>query len=316
MVLLVAALGAAPGPPAAAQQTPATGVVHGRVVDRSGQVVDGARVVVDLVGSADSRYETITNDDGQYRQDGLATGQYTVTAEKDSLGGDVFRVVVRPGRAVEVNFELEPGRRVATWLEELEGREMLTKLFAEGVAANRAGNYQQALDRFQAALELMPICVDCHFNVGVAYGRLADFANAEAAFKRAVEIRPDYAAAYYGLADLYLRQQRPADAAAARGEANRIALQALAAGRVRAEETLRQGISFFEAGSFFDAQRRFEEALRQDANLVDARYWLAMAHLRQDSAEAAAREFGIYLQLASDGQFAERAREELQKLSR
>ena len=90
----------------------------------------------------------------------------------------------------------------------------------------------------------MPACVDCYFNIGVSYGRLDNFSEAEAAFREALRIRSDYAAAYYGLVDIYTRQSRTAAAAVARGEANRIAISSLAAGRARAQDTLNRGIAF------------------------------------------------------------------------
>lgn len=295
-------------------QTPATGVVKGRVIDPAGQRVGGARVVLDLVGSSGSTREITTNADGEYLQANLQSGQYTVTAEKAELAGEVFRVLVRPGRTVEVNFLLEPGRRVATWRQELEGRERLTSLFADGVTANRAGDYDTAIEKFADALKLLPTCVDCHFNLGIAYGRINDFANAEAAFKKAIEIKPDYATAYYGLADIYTRQKRPQEAAAARGQANRIALQALAANRGRADESVKQGIALLEAGNAVDARRRFEEALRHDSNFIDAHYWLGTVHLRSGDSTLARRELNLYLQLDPNGRYAQQARAELQKL--
>lgn len=299
-------------PPSA--QTPATGVVKGRVIDPTGQGVGGARVVVDLVGSTGSTHEITTNADGEYLQAALQSGQYTVTAEKAELAGEVFRILVRSGRTVEVNFLLEPGRRVATWLRELEGRERLTSLFADGVTANRAGDYDTAIERFSEALKLLPTCVDCHFNLGIAYGRINDFANAEAAFKKALEIKPDYATAYYGLADVYTRQKRPQEAAAARTEANRIALQGLAANRMRADEAVKQGMALLDAGNVADARRRFDEALKHDSNFVEGHYWLGLAHLRSSEPDLARHELNLYVQLDPNGRYAQQARTELQKL--
>ena len=191
------------------------GAVRGLIVDELGRPIAEATVVVNSFGAAETT-ETQTTSDGQYTYTGMAAGLYTITATKDELGGEVFRIRVRDGHTVSVNFELAPGRRVASYLVEAGEREALSRTFAAGIEASRSGNYDVAVDAFQSALDLSPTCLECHYNLAIAYTELGRFADAEEEFRSVLRLREDYAAAYYGLSSIYTRQGRTAEAADAR----------------------------------------------------------------------------------------------------
>ena len=288
-----------------------TGTIRGIVADRNRQPVPGATVSLEALATGSALYETSTDGSGHFEQTGLAPGQYSATADKDVIGGQVFRVLVHPGGSVDVRFVLEPGRTPATWLRAAWSSEARVAAFEAGVRASRAGNLEDAIAQFQAVLRLMPACVDCHFNIGVSYGQLDRFEEAEGAFRDALRIRSDYAAAYYGLADIYGRQYRTEEAAAARGEANRIAVSALAADRARAQDTLDRGIAFLNSDNVEDAVRQFREALETDATLVEPYYWLGLAYEATGDLDAAARALSRYLSAAPDGVHGDEARHRL-----
>ncbi len=292
-----------------------TGTVRGIVTDRNGQPVPGATVSLEAL-AAGERLETSTDDTGHFQHTGLTPGQYSATADKDVIGGQVFRVLVHPGGSVDIRFVLEPGRTPAPWLRVRPGSQARAAAFEAGVRASRAGDFEDAIAQFEAVLQLMPTCVTCHFNIGVSYGRLDRFEDAEAAFRDAVRIRPDYAAAYYGLADIYSRQHRTEEAAASRGEANRIAVSSLAAGRARAQTTLNRGIAFWRSDNVPDAVREFREALETDVTLVEAYYWLGLAYEAGGDPDAATQAFVRYLGAAPTGMHADEARRRLAAIDR
>lgn len=292
------------------------GTVRGQVVDLQGRAVDGAMVVFDFQGAGVERVDVTTNSDGEFSQRDLSDGHYTVTAQKQDVGRQSFRLRVRPGQTVEVNFLLQPRAGPALWRDDLPGREALTEVFEEGVAANRAGDFEQAITKFEEVLGSTPACIDCHYNIGIAYTRMEDYAAAAAAFKKVLDIRPDFAAGYYALADVYNRQERFDEAATARSEANRIAVEALAAGRERTQNTLNQGIIFWNAGNVADAKRRFEEAAKLDPTHADVHYWLGMANTTEGNRAEAARSLRRYLDLAPDGQYADSAADTLKQIGR
>ena len=285
-----------------------TGTIQGTVIDQDGYRVETALVVVSRLGGGTDRHEAETGDDGGYRQEKLVAGLYAVTANKGELSGETFRVRVRNGSTVRVNFRLQPGRRVSTWLTDLSEREALSSLFAAGVEASRSRDFEDAIDLFQQTLALSPSCIECSFNLAVAYGEVGQLSSAENFFKRVLEISPTYTAAYYGLSNIYRQQGRRDEAIKVRGEANRLALERLAVGRAQAADAVERGRTFLDAGNIVDAQRRFREALDKDNNYAAAHYWLGISLLQSNVRDRAARAFNRYLQLESDGEFADQAR--------
>lgn len=293
-----------------------TGAVRGRVTTGDGRPVAGAAVTLVSLESQETGVETVTDADGRFREVDLAPGQYSVTAGKAELGDQIFRVLVHPAGSVDVRFVLEAGRTAAPWLRALRDDQTAAAAFAAGVRANREGSYEDAIAQFEVVLEVTPSCVDCHFNIGVSHSRLNRYADAEAAYRRAIAIRSDYAPAHYGLADIFTRQNRPEAAAAARGEANRIAVRRLAAGRAAARETLGRGIATWNSGDVSEALRLFREASETDPALADPHYWLGLAYEASGEAASARRAFARYVGAAPDGEHAGAARERLRALRR
>ena len=150
----------------------------------------------------------------------------------------------------------------------------------------------------------------------MSYSRLNRYDDAEDAYRQALAIRADYAPAHYGLADVYTSQNRPEEAAAARGEANRIAVRRLAAGRAAARETVTQGIAVWDSGNVGEALRLFREASETDPALPDPHYWLGLAYEASGEPASARRSFARYVGAAPNGEHAAVARERLRALRR
>ena len=301
------------GPAARAQST---GSIHGRVTTGDGQPVAGATVTLMSLESEESAIETVTDATGRFREVELAPGQYSISAGKTELGDQIFRVLVHPAGSVDVRFVLEAGRTAAPWLRALRDDQTAAAAFAAGVRANRNGNYDDAIAQFEIVLQVTPTCIDCYFNIGVSHSRLNRYADAETAYREALAIRSDYAPAHYGLADIFTRQDRPEAAAAARGEANRIAVRQLAAGRAWARDTLTRGIGRWNSGNVGVALRLFREATETDPTLADAHYWLGLAYEASGDPAGARRSFARYLGNAPNGEHAGVARERIAALGR
>ena len=290
------------------------GTVRGIVANDSGQPIAGASVELVALGSNFVSHETATDDRGRFEHAGLPPGHYSVTAERDDLGGQIYRVLVQPGGVVDVRFVLEAGRTAAPWLRTSHDDRSAAAAFDAGVRANRAGEFETAILQFRAALQIMPSCVDCHFNIGVSNTRLNRFDDAEAAYRAALTIRADHAASYYGLADIFSRQGRTEEAAAARGEANRIAVRTLETGRAQARDRLRRAQAFLTAGHVDDAVGQLDAALVADPTLVEAYYWLGLAHEAAGDLTAARRSLSRYIEATPTGEHAGDARRRIDAL--
>ena len=282
----------------AAAQT--TGMIKGLVRDEKGQPVEGAKVSIEFTEGLNRKQETKTNKKGEFVQIGLMSGNYKVTAEKEGVGSQSFDARVRIGQATEVNFVLS-GKNAAPSKEDLAKGAELKKTFEEGVAASRAGNYDEAVAKFNHGVELNANCADCYYNIGFAYSQKKEYDKAEAAYKKAVEVKPDYAEAYNGLANIYNAQRKFDEAAAASSKAAELGGAAGAAGGGNANALYNQGVILWNAGKIPEAKKQFEAALKVDPNHAESHYQLGMSLVNEGNLAGAATEFETYLKLAPDG---------------
>lgn len=290
------------------------GMLRGRVVDEQRQPVAGALVAIRPLAGDGETATVETAADGTYARGSIAAGLYAVTAGKDDLRGDMYRIRIRSGRTVQVNVQLAAGRRDAAWIAELGDREAASRAFAAGLQASRANDHAGAIEEFMRAIARTPDCAACHYNLAIAHTELDQLDGAETAFRQVLELTPDYSAAYYGLASVYTRQGRAADAQAARNEATRLARERLAERQRLLEEALQQSVARLDAGDAAGAAADLETLLRRDSSFAPIYYWHGVALLRAGAAERAAGQFRRYLQLDSAGEHAAQARAALADL--
>jgi tetratricopeptide (TPR) repeat protein len=293
--------------PAFAQST---GLVKGKVVDAQEKVVEGATVTIEYTDGVSRKYEVRTNKKGEYIQIGLQPGNYRITAQKEKVGVQAFDVRVRLGSTSEVNFTLTPQGAAPMSKEEAAQLEAFKKVFDAGIAANNAGNYDEAIARFNEAVAMRPDCFACQYNLGSAYARKQEYEKSEAAFKKAIELKPDQPDGYNALAELYNAQKRFDDAAKMMEEATKRASAggASATGGGDANALFNQGVIFWNAGKIAEAKKQFEAALQANPGHAEAHYWVGMASLNEGKVPEAVQHFEEYLKLEPTGQYAEQAK--------
>ena len=296
---------------ASAALAQATGVVQGAVADAGGASIESALVILLPMREGSEAIELETGADGRFARPDVPSGFYTVTAALGDQRSEVYRIQVRGGRVADIRFILEAGRRATPWLGAGGEESELDSLFDAGVAANRNGAYAEAITYFNLGAQLFPSCVECYYNAGVAHGALEQWDEAERAFRGALSVQPGYTAAYYGLSDIYGKSGRPEDAIAAREEATRLTLAAIATNREQASDVVELGIVLLEAGNPEGARARFEEATTHDPQYAPAYYWLGVA--LSDLSDPAASTAALYRYLALDrtGEYADDARSRL-----
>jgi len=288
MTVLVALVALGFALPVAAQN-----LVVGKVTDVKGTPVEGAIVTIEQPSSG-RKYETKTGKDGTYTQVGLIAGAYSITVTKEGVGSSKGNVNVRGGR-VPANFVLG-----------MTAGEGLNKTFNEGVAASAAGNFDEAIAKFNEALKTNPQCADCYYNIGVANIGKKDYDKAEEAYKKAVEVKPS-ADAYYGLASIYTTQ-RKFDLAQ---EASKKAAELTATtpgGAVSPDAAYNQGVVLWNAGKIPEAKAAFEQAIAAKPDHAEAHYQLGMALVNEGNLKGARGEFDTYIKLAPNGPNAAQAK--------
>ncbi|HUU33398.1 MAG TPA: tetratricopeptide repeat protein [Vicinamibacterales bacterium] len=297
--LFAVAVALALAAPALAQ----TGLVKGKVVDATGKPVPGATVAIKSTEGVGRTLSAKSDKRGEFVQLGLQPGTYEITVSHDTLGSGGAGARVRIGDTSTVTITLStvpPGTdpKVAE----------LRKAFDEGVTASRAGDYDTAIAKFQAALALQPNCHQCYFNMGYAYAQMQDEQRAEETWKKALDLQADHAETLNSLATLYNNQKRFDEAAAMSARA------AASAPAGNSDAIYNQGIILWNAGKIAEAKVKFEEAVAANPASADAHFQLGMALLNEGKVPEAVSSFEQYMKLDPTGQFAGQAKAMLAQL--
>jgi tetratricopeptide (TPR) repeat protein len=215
---------------------------------------------------------------------------------------------------MKVNFRLGGGDAAGKGgisKEDAAKAAALKTKFEEGVAASKAGNYDDAIAKFNEAAAMVPApgCFDCQYNIGYNYMQKKDYDQAEAAYLKAIEMKSNYVDAYNGLATVYNAQKKFDKAQEASQKASELAGAAgpgSSSGGVDAEYN--QGVIDWNAGKIAEAAEHFQKVIFLKPDHAEAHYQLGMALVNQGKLAEAAPMFEKYLQLAPEGQFAATAK--------
>jgi Tfp pilus assembly protein PilF len=291
--------------PASAQ----SGQVKGKVVDAKNQPIEGAKVTIANVETSGRKLETKTNKKGEYIQIGLAPGHYTITVEKGDLK-DTKDAQIHLDMT-ELNFTLAPGQGTMSKEDQAKiqaKNAAIQKAFSEGVELNKQGKNEEAIAKFQEVATSLPTCAECYANIGSIQAQMKDYENAEKSFKKAIEVKPDSPDAYNQLASVYNAEKKFDLAAEAGKKAAELGGGTAGAAGGNASTAYNQGVILWNAGKFPEAKAQFEQAVKLDANMADAHYWLGMATVNEGKTAEAKPHFEAYLKLAPTGQYAEMAK--------
>jgi tetratricopeptide (TPR) repeat protein len=282
-----------------------TGRVQGKVVDGNDAAVQGAQIVVTAIpDQGGQKWQATSDKNGNYIIGTLPkSGQYLIVVNKEGVGSDEARVVVKIGNFTTTNFKLSKAARVSE--EQAKKNLEIKKFFEAGVAAAQAGNHQGAVEAFGNAAAAMPTCADCFFNIGVSQQMLKNSAAAEEAFKKAIEQRPNYPEAYNALAALYTADKKMDLAAAASAKAAELSV---AAGGGNADSLYSAGVGLWNANKFNEAGSTFEAAIKANPNHADSHFMLGKVNLNLGKLKEAAQEFEMYLKLEPNGKNAAEAK--------
>ncbi len=296
MLVLPVVVALAVAAPAAAQ----SGQIRGVVKDAEGKPVDGAEVTIEEENTA-RQWKTKSDKRGEFTQIGLRSGTYKITAAKENVGTVSGNVQVSLSRPAQPELRLVPAGvdpAAAANPEALAKSAALQKAFDAGVTANSAGNYDEAVARFNEAIAISDKCAECFYNIGVVYSEQKKYEDAENSFKKAVELKADYADAYNGLANVYNAERKFDEAGAASAKAAELSGAGLLGGG-DADTLARQAMILFNSGKGAEAKPIAQQALAMDANNADAHFIMGMILLTDNPAEAKT-ELESYLKLTKD----------------
>jgi len=230
-------------------------------------------------------------------QIGLSSGGYLVVAEKDKLVSAQQKAMVKAGSPAEIDLVIGLAAAAASADAAARGA-ALTKAFDDAVAAQKAGNYDAAIEKFNEGLVINPNCFSCYNGIGRAYVGKKDYEKAEAALKKSVELRPTDAEAYSELANMYNAQRKFELAAEAGKKASELAGGAGAGGNP--DVLYNQGVILFNGGKSAEAKPLFEQVVQANPSHAEGHYMLGMTLVGENPAVAVSH-FETYLKLTPAG---------------
>jgi tetratricopeptide (TPR) repeat protein len=313
----------------------AQNLVRGTVLDGDKNPVVGALIQFEAIEFVNKR-ETKTDKRGEFLYQGLPSGEYKITVTKDGFTDSVKYRVHAESSKERVNFTLAatPKPRVTgpPGLESLgddakavaKGKELteVQALATAAVAAQRAGQHEDAVAKFSELVAKVPNCADCYIQLGVSNLSLKRYDEAEANFKKSNEVKPSVEA-YTALAQIYNFQKKTDLAAEASSKATELASrppeQVPAAGvgpggdaakptvvvksspEVTSDTLYNQGVILWNSGKYAEARTQFEAAVKANPSNALAHYQLGMANLNAGLIPAARAAFEAYLKVAPEG---------------
>ena len=284
------------------------GGVSGKVVDADGKPVADVEVLVNNPSNV-AGFKLKTNAKGEYLGVGIPSADYQISATKGALKGRIDRIAIGRG-----NTTLIPDIKVIDAASNMSPAEVeaenkkiaaMKTAFDAAMAAEAAGNFDEALRQLGTLTTSVPDCDLCYLSIGDINVKKKDEAGAEAAYKKAIEINPNKAEPYSALASLYNAQKKFDDANKMGAKASEIML---ASGNTDPVAFVNQGIILWNQSKVAEAKVLFEKAVQLDAKNADAHYWFGMALVNEGKMAESAKHMQEYVTLAPTGQYAETAK--------
>lgn len=311
------------------------GAFTGTVRDERGQPLARATVIFRSL-DLNLRRESRTDKHGRFYHGGFRPGRYHIAVLRE--GQIVWALPVTLPAFQEVlrlDIDLQKLRQAAepqhldpelefqqkAERQRQERAERLQRHYNRGVRHLREDHPPQAIEEFEAALELEPDRAVTYAMLGAAYAAAERRTQAIDSYRRALALQPGEAAHHNNLATLLARAGRLEEALS--HFHNALRLDPERAGTYQ----FNIGAVLLNAGQPAEAIPPLRQATRKDPTLGVAHYFLGLAlyrtsprrptkpaGVRLKPRKGTIEAFRRYLQLEPDGEYAEHARDYLKEL--
>jgi Flp pilus assembly protein TadD len=316
------------------------GTVTGRVLDRDGKTpLVGATIVIDQLATNSGRIvvretlQTKTGREGRYNMSGLYIGRVRVSVvvnnqkvmtKGDAVGDELY---LATGVDTVANFDLSKapaappaaaagGGDAATpnpanekEREELRKKyeeaaakdSVMYKAFEEGKLAYAAKNFDEAITKFKAATEQLPVPPKAKVNdviwanLAMAYDGKKDFVESESAYKKAIEFNGAESAYYVNLSLAQIANGKLEDSQASIQKAAE--LNPSNAGMAY----YNMGATLINRGKPKDAITFFKKAVELDPLYANAYYQLGITQIGENETAEALANLAKYVELVPAG---------------
>ena len=263
------------------------GGARGKVVDGEGQPVADATILLESRGGVARKYETTTNEKGEYVRVGLTRGPYRITATKEGYQAVAIERMINMGEPTDIPpMTLQKLGRDSTI--DADAAEQLREKYAEASRLLQAGQLDEAEALYLEILNVLPGLGPVHQNLGYISAQRKDWARAEQHYLEAMELSPEETSIKYGLINVY------------RGSGQKE--KALEVATELARENPDDAVAQFNLGVFLNEEGRADEALQAyqaalaaDPGMSEAHFEVGRLLLLKDQGPEALEHMQAYL---------------------
>ena len=181
------------------------------------------------------------------------------------------------------------------------------KSFEKGVKLSNEGKLDDAIKKFQNAIEIAPTFYQAMNNLGSAYLSKGDYEDARQQFEAVIKMQQADAAAYFNLGNVYMMTNRSEDSYRALQEGLK---------REPTSPTGRfiLGTLYSRTGRYAEAEKQLSDVLQLDPTMSKVHLELANLYLRQQNQSMAVMELTTFLTRFPTDPMAPKAKEVLTRL--
>jgi tetratricopeptide (TPR) repeat protein len=176
-----------------------TGVVEGFVKDeQTGEPILKAKITFVSAKSANIKLVSHSDKKGHFYRGGLTLGIYQITVEKENYMPSQSTVRASLGDAAKIEIKLKP----------FKGPPPITKkISTKAVSLLNEGKYKEAIEKFTEAITEDPENPIFYYYRGVAFEKTGDLDKAMEDYQKSVELKPDFILPTANIGKIYAKKR-------------------------------------------------------------------------------------------------------------
>ncbi len=280
------------------------GKIEGVVTDSEGQPLEGVAITITSLKMSSQRVTLKTNKEGKYAQIGLWPAQYMVDFKKSGFLPASREVRVGIAETIRLDMVLEKA-------QELVERSLskADSLFLKGYKLYEKGDYEEAVEAYEEAIQHNSAQWGYFFNLGLSYKKLDQKEKALEAFHKALDLNPESYSCNKEIGEILAKSGNFE-------EARKYYQRATELNPDEPDAFYNLGVCLINLGGSDKAIEALLRTVEIKDDYADAYYSLGTLSIGQNKTEEAVRYLEKFLQLAPEHEKADLARQLLEFLKK